>query len=646
MALVKYNHLIQFCLQQQCNDSAQFYAHLYYALNRDSCLKSEAQYLLARSYYVCQKYQESYEVLKQINGDLDSKSSLLLRDLCIRLQKDQELVEVTLMLQQKRVSNQSSTESQSTYDYGNAELSSLQNQIILAKQYHTQSRHQEAVQCCHNVLRECPFMVEAWMILAQCSGQQQKQMNFSRYFSEFDPSFIESHLLSTFQSSSLQSSIVKSKSMQLVNSSSRNITVRSHQVESIQVVKEKKRTRSGQTKSASQTSLNMKMDRISMESQVDTVDMAMILLICQFQYSVHSYDYPVALSLLKDLPRSVTESLPISLAFISILTEVGQYRVAYSVAQKVLALYPYNREKLETFCTVFWHLQDDSALSVLAQRLLSTVKPRGGVQSTHILDDAHASPAAFLAIGNLYSLKNNTEMAIKSFEQAIRLSNRDNNWRMISYCQSLIGYEHLAADSVNNAMNAFKSAIQADPRNYIAWYQMSNLCMKSEKIKDAEYCLRRALTINSHNVVIRTALGSLHAKTGQVDVALVEFDKAIQTSKSLSNVQLPPIFSTYCQIPDNPLPYYKKASSLSSIGRYEESLNYYKKCVRLVPQESSLYIKMAEVYKALNRVDDAAKCYLKSLSLSNPDPFELLNTSSKSQSSKECLEKLFQQQAQ
>ena len=78
-------------------------------------------------------------------------------------------------------------------------------------------------------------------------------------------------------------------------------------------------------------------------------------------------------------------------------------------------------------------------------------------------DANHLSPQAWLALGNAYSLKHESEQALKCFQRAIQLNDR------FAYAHTLAGLEYIELEEYDKAQTEFRAGMSIDPRHYHAW---------------------------------------------------------------------------------------------------------------------------------------------------------------------------------
>ena len=102
---------------------------------------------------------------------------------------------------------------------------------------------------------------------------------------------------------------------------------------------------------------------------------------------------------------------------------------------------------MEIYSTTLWHLHKDVALSVLAHELS---------------DFECSSPQAWCAIGNCYSRRQEYNLALKAFDQAIQLD------PSFTYAYTLSDHESMVSGDVDKAVEYFRKALNTNERHYNA----------------------------------------------------------------------------------------------------------------------------------------------------------------------------------
>ena len=188
---------------------------------------------------------------------------------------------------------------------------------------------------------------------------------------------------------------------------------------------------------------------------------------------------------------------------------------------------------MEVFSTILWHQRKEVDLSYLAHELME-------------LD--RASPEAWCALGNCFSLQRDHDQALKCFKRATQLDAK------LAYAFTLQGHEHVSNEEYEKALNAYRSAVTADNRHYNAWYGLGKVYEKMGKYEIAEKHFRTATKINPTNSVLVCCVGMVLEKMKDYLGALEQYSAAVNMS------------------PNSPLSRFKKARTLMSLRNYHVSV--------------------------------------------------------------------------
>ncbi|KAL1128844.1 hypothetical protein AAG570_013378, partial [Ranatra chinensis] len=240
--------------------------------------------------------------------------------------------------------------------------------------------------------------------------------------------------------------------------------------------------------------------------------------------------------------------------------ELNDYKQACRVFGEVRSREPERTGMMEVYSTALWHLQKESALSALAQDLVS-------------LD--RNCPEAWCAAGNCFSLQKEHDTAIKFFQRAVQV---DPNF---AYAYTLLGHEYVVTEELDKGMSCFRNAVRLDSRHYNAWYGIGTIYSKQEKFQLAELHYKRALGINPHSCVLMCHIGVVQLALQRKEEALETLNKAILLE------------------PNNPLCKFHRASILASCNRHQEALAELEQLKELVPKESLVYYLTGKVHKKL-----------------------------------------------
>ncbi|KAJ7380485.1 anaphase-promoting complex subunit cdc27 [Desmophyllum pertusum] len=242
--------------------------------------------------------------------------------------------------------------------------------------------------------------------------------------------------------------------------------------------------------------------------------------------------------------------------------ELAEYQLAEKVFAKVRQLEPYRIEGMEIYSTTLWHLQNEVALSALAQDLVETDR---------------TSPQAWCATGNCFSLQKEHDTAIKFFQRAVQVN------PAFTYAYTLLGHEYVLTEELDRAMSCFRQAIRTDSRHYNAWYGIGMIYYKQEKFNLAEIHFRKALSINPSSSVLYCHVGVVQHAMKKSEAALITINKAMTID------------------PKNPLCKFHRASILFSMDKHQEALEELEELKKIVPREALVYFLISKVYRKLGQ---------------------------------------------
>ncbi|KAH0794350.1 TPR Domain containing protein [Histomonas meleagridis] len=189
----------------------------------------------------------------------------------------------------------------------------------------------------------------------------------------------------------------------------------------------------------------------------------------------------------------------------------SKYTEAANVFKNLYAAHPYCVDGIDIYSTTLWQLKDESTLSELVQRTISLAPNR---------------PEAWIATGNLLSLRKNSEEAINMFNRAASLD------RSCSYALTLSGHESLMIDMLKEASILFRQAIDRNQYEWSAWYGLGNVYFKQDDFCSAEYYTRKAIDINPESSVLYFVYATILNKCNRKNKALEALDKALSLDEN------------------------------------------------------------------------------------------------------------------
>ena len=293
-------------------------------------------------------------------------------------------------------------------------------------------------------------------------------------------------------------------------------------------------------------------------------------------YSTARFDSVTALRVFRGLPSSQRET-PFILAQIGRAHyEAGDYRAAEESFERLLKLQPSRTQDLEIYSTVLWHLRKEAALGHLCYVLKDT---------------ASNAPETWCAIGNAFSLSREHDQAIAAFRRAIQVDDG------FAYAWTLMGHEYIANEEFDAALNCFRKAVSIDRRGYGGWYGLGKSYERLGKLEDSERHYRIAASVNPSNATLLVCIGVVLERLRNKRGALLSYTRALDLA------------------PQSALARFKKARVLMYLRRHDEALEELEILRDTAPEEANVWFLLGKCYKGLGQIGMALKAYTTALNL-------------------------------
>ena len=287
--------------------------------------------------------------------------------------------------------------------------------------------------------------------------------------------------------------------------------------------------------------------------------------------------------------------------------DLVDYPTALRYWQQLRTLHPHHVHTLDLYSTALWQCKRDTLLASLA----------------HSLTPHHANqPSTAIVLGNTFSLQREHDTALRFFRRAVQLDPH------YAYGWVLIGHECVVLEEWDRAVEAYRRAIGEDGRMYGGWYGLGQVYYQQEKWQAALYHFTRALSINSQSPLLRVYVAMTLVQLQRLDDALtvlLELDAVQQTEDELAAAAVaivgsaqPPGTERTAQ-PIHPQVQYQIANIHVLNENWQAALQACERLEAAVWREASVYVLMGRVYRALNDVDGAMRCWVLALELDVKD---------------------------
>lgn len=143
-----------------------------------------------------------------------------------------------------------------------------------------------------------------------------------------------------------------------------------------------------------------------------------------------------------------------------------------------------------------------------------------------------------------------------------------------------------AANQVDNAFNLLLSIAQEE-RTSEQWLIMGNLLQDNGKTGDAEFMYERALNVDPKNYKASYNLANLYLANGKPNMAVEKYKSALKVKNDFAYA------------------YYNLGCAYIKTGEFRKAKNALLDAVYFKPAEPDFYYNLAYVYKKLNNLKNA-----------------------------------------
>ncbi len=143
------------------------------------------------------------------------------------------------------------------------------------------------------------------------------------------------------------------------------------------------------------------------------------------------------------------------------------------------------------------------------------------------------------------------------------------------------------AGNYDEAISILKALTVSDPREDLIWAHLGEYYRDAKRLEESIGAYQQAVSIAPYNAAYHQNLGSLyaHMTPPQVDKAIAEFEKAVQTDPSSAAVA-----------------YFNEGAVFTNSGRTDEAITAFDKAIQLDPAKADAYY-----WKGVNLMGKATK---------------------------------------
>lgn len=181
------------------------------------------------------------------------------------------------------------------------------------------------------------------------------------------------------------------------------------------------------------------------------------------------------------------------------------FHLSQSLFDDVRKRDPYKLTSLDTYSNILYVKEDSVALSILARQAVKIDK---------------YTPEACCIIGNYYSLKREHEKSVTYFQRSLCLK------RSFTPAWILMGHEYMEMKNAPAAIDAYRTAVNINPRDYRAWYGLGQTYELLNLHFYALFYHRKAMTLRPEDARMWCAMAACYEHMDRKTEALKCYEKA------------------------------------------------------------------------------------------------------------------------
>lgn len=202
-----------------------------------------------------------------------------------------------------------------------------------------------------------------------------------------------------------------------------------------------------------------------------------------------------------------------------------------------------------------------------------------------------------LTLGLLNWRKGDLEKADEQLRDALKLAGRmQDNWFEAECCNA-VALVKSAMGRSDEAIDAYKQAINLAPDQIFAWNNLGNLCIKIGRNDEALVTFQKAVDCNPRDPIAWNGLGMVYYRIGYADDAVTAFRKAIQFMPSFAQ------------------PWNGLGEVYASVGRTEDAIKAWQQAIQINKQYLAPWLNLAGLFAHQERHRDAVRAWQRALQL-------------------------------
>ncbi len=219
---------------------------------------------------------------------------------------------------------------------------------------------------------------------------------------------------------------------------------------------------------------------------------------------------------------------------------------------------------------------------------------------TELPQEAEASSTRanlLLTLGILNWRQGNYEKADELLREALKIATLIQDTWFEAECFNAIALVKTSMERINDAIDAYKQAIQLAPGQIFAWNNLGNLCAKIGRNDEAIVVFLKAIECNPKDPIGWNGLGNVYQKIGYVDDAIAAYRRSIQF--------MPTFAHPWCGL----------GEVYASSGRIDDAIASYKKAIGLNKQYVAPWLRLGALFNKQGMDREAVKSFERALNL-------------------------------
>ncbi|HJW51007.1 MAG TPA: tetratricopeptide repeat protein, partial [Burkholderiaceae bacterium] len=212
------------------------------------------------------------------------------------------------------------------------------------------------------------------------------------------------------------------------------------------------------------------------------------------------------------------------------------------------------------------------------------------------------SPDVQLAWGRYYLRNSRLDAAEKAFLKARELAPKTIP-PLLELGEVYIRTPGRASDAVR----MYRAAVALDNNNKFAQYGLGIALAATGKRDEALKALEKASQLTPKDPAALRAIGRMHMESGELNKALVAFDRGLERQPQFIPVML------------------DRGELLARMNRTDEAIAQMSAAEKLAPDSAEVQFRLADVYQGAKRYPEAERAYLKAISLAPKNPLAYNN---------------------